>query len=110
MRVDAEFFKSKEFVWWGIINVFFPFAIYIPIIANLFLFQTQQVVAFSTIALIFLANFSLLILWRKEAIAKYFVVIIVLNVFSSIKIGSLSFSTSLPDWIFLFGALKSVCC
>ena len=101
MKIATAFLKSKEFIWWGIINVFFPVAIYIPIKANLFLFQTQQVVAFSTIALIFLANSSLLILWWKESFAKYFIVIIVLNVFSSIMVGSLSFTTSLPDWFFL---------
>lgn len=101
-----KFIKTREFVFWAVLNAVFPIIVSLIFTAFNFPIDTQAFIAYFSIALILGGNIFALVKFQNFRIL--FAVTIGLNLLAFLLIGAVSFITSLLDLPFLFDSLANL--
>ena len=96
MKVNAKFFKSKEFISWGVINIAVPLPVAFLIASRFFSLHTNGLIIISIALLILFLNVYSIFKFKKYI--TLFVAMIILNLASTLLVGGVSFITSLYLW------------
>ena len=97
------FIKSKEFLVWLALNAVFPICVVMLFSALDFAMEVQRNIVLFVALVIFCGNIFAIIKYRNFRMA--FAIIIVLNLFSLVAVGDVSFVTALPYMPLVFSSI-----